>query len=47
MPKETSSIDSSRAGRKRLEAVVGPDLARFLVAALSGDGQGRRGSSSP
>jgi hypothetical protein len=30
----------------RLEAIVGGDLARLLVFALSGD-HGRRGSSSP
>jgi hypothetical protein len=31
----------------RLEELLGTDLARFLIAALSVDGQGRRGSASP
>ena len=33
--------------RERLDAALGPELARFLVTALSSDGQGRVGSSSP
>jgi hypothetical protein len=33
--------------QERLEELLGTDLARFLIAALSVDGQGRRGSSSP
>ena len=32
---------------ERLEQALGPDLARFLVSALTADGQGRVGSSSP
>jgi hypothetical protein len=32
---------------ERLEAALGPELARFLVSALCADGQGRVGSSSP
>jgi hypothetical protein len=33
---------------ERLEAALGPELTRFLVAALCADGQGRvLGSSSP
>jgi hypothetical protein len=32
---------------ERLEQVLGPELARFLVSALTADGQGRVGSSSP
>ena len=32
--------------RERLDAALGPDLARFLVSALTG-GHGRVGSSSP
>jgi hypothetical protein len=31
----------------RLEAALGPELARFLVSALCADGHGRLGSSSP
>ena len=32
---------------ERLEEALGPELARFLVSALTADGQGRVGSSSP
>jgi hypothetical protein len=32
---------------ERLEQALGPELARFLVSALTADGQGRVGSSSP
>jgi len=32
---------------ERLEAALGPELAKFLVSALTADGQGRVGSSSP
>ena len=32
---------------ERLEQALGPELARFLVSALTSDGQGRVGSSSP
>ena len=32
---------------ERLEQALGPELARFLVSALTANGQGRAGSSSP
>jgi hypothetical protein len=41
---ETFEAQSARA---RLEELLGVDLARFLIAALSVETQGRRGSSSP
>jgi hypothetical protein len=33
--------------RERLEAALGPELARLLVSALCADGQGRLSSSTP
>jgi len=38
---------SASSAEERLEAALGPDLARFLVTALCAGGQGRVGSSSP
>jgi hypothetical protein len=40
-------VPSFPTASERLEAALGPELARFLVAALCADGQGRVGSSSP
>ena len=38
---------SASSAEERLEAALGPELARFLVTALCAGGQGRVGSSSP
>ena len=40
-------LPSPQTASERLEEALGPELARFLVSALTADGQGRVGSSSP
>ena len=41
------NVLSAVSAEERLEAALGPELARFLVTALCAGGQGRVGSSSP